>query len=91
MTSAKVAISLPVMVLADARRAVRAGRAGSLSAYVADSIAERVKLDELESLLSEMLLETGGPLKAHERRWADTALGLRPKRSGKKQRKGRSA
>jgi hypothetical protein len=90
MTSAKVAVSLPLLVLADARRAVRAGRAASLSAYVADSIAERVKLDDLEGLLTEMLLETGGPLKEHERRWADRALGLRVKRSNKKSRKGRS-
>jgi hypothetical protein len=91
MTSAKVAVSLPLLVLADARRAVRAGRAASLSAYVADSIAERVKLDDLEALLTEMLLETGGPLTAQERRWADKALGVRPKRVGKKPRKGRSA
>lgn len=91
MTSAKVAISLPLLVLADARRAVRSGRAASLSAYVADSIAERVKLDDLESLLTEMLLETGGPLTAHEQRWADRALGLKPKRSARVRRKGRSA
>jgi len=91
MTSAKVAVSLPLLVLSDARRAVRAGRAGSLSAYVADSIAERVKLDDLESLLSEMLLETGGPLKAAERRWADQALGVQAKRPRRKARKGRSA
>jgi hypothetical protein len=36
---------------------------------------EQAKLDDLASLLDEMLAETGGPLTASERKAADRALG----------------
>lgn len=36
---------------------------------------EKAKLDDLASLLDEMLAETGGPLTAEERSFADRALG----------------
>jgi Arc/MetJ-type ribon-helix-helix transcriptional regulator len=81
MTKAKVAVTLPPDVLQQAREAVRSGRAPSLSAYVAEALAERCKLDALEELLDEMLAETGGPLTAKERQDADRALGpARPRR-----------
>ncbi|HEY3665587.1 MAG TPA: hypothetical protein VGL19_06285 [Polyangiaceae bacterium] len=76
MTMQKIAVSLPRPVLASARRAVREGRAGNVSAYVASALEEKSKLDELASLLQEMLSETGGPLTAAERRQADAALGV---------------
>ena len=76
MTKSKIAITLPPALVARARRAVRAGRADSVSAYVAAAIAEKTKLDELEDMLAEMLLETGGPLTESERRVADEALGV---------------
>jgi len=44
-----------------AQRAVAEGRANSVSAYVADALEEKAKLDDLASLLDEMLAETGGP------------------------------
>jgi hypothetical protein len=47
-----------------------------VSAYVADALEEKVKLDELSQLLDEMLAESGGPLTAAERRAADRALGV---------------
>lgn len=75
--TAKIAISLPAPLAARARRAVRAGRAASVSAYVAAALADKVKLDDLAGLLDEMLAETGGPLTAAERRDADRALGIR--------------
>jgi hypothetical protein len=38
-------------------------------------LEEKAKLDDLESLLDEMLTETGGPLSVRERAAADRALG----------------
>ncbi|MCL4414942.1 MAG: toxin-antitoxin system antitoxin subunit [Acidimicrobiales bacterium] len=75
MTTTKIAVSLPGELVAQARRAVSEGRASSVSAYVARAIEEQAKLDDLASLLEEMLAETGGPLSAAERRAADRALG----------------
>ena len=72
----KIAISLPKHIADGARRAVRSGRAKSVSAYVADALEEKVKLDNLSQLLDEMLAESGGPLTTAERRAADRALGL---------------
>jgi hypothetical protein len=84
MTTAKLAISLPAALAQRARRAVREGRAASLSAYVADALEEKVKLDDLAALLDEMLAETGGPLTAAERRRADRDLGVRPRQRKKR-------
>ena len=80
-TTEKIAISLPAAVAARARAAVRKGRAASVSAYVAAALEEKAKLDDLASLLDEMLAESGGPLTAAERRAADKALGLPGARS----------
>ena len=77
-TSEKIAISLPRRLAQRAQRAVRQGRASSVSAYVAAALEEKVKLDELSALLDEMLAESGGPLSASERRAADRELGIRP-------------
>lgn len=82
--SEKIAVSLPRRLAERARRAVRQGRAPSVSAYVASALEERVKLDELSTLLDEMLAESGGPLTAAERREADRTLGVPAKsRRGK--------
>jgi Arc/MetJ-type ribon-helix-helix transcriptional regulator len=81
----KIAISLPRGVAERARRAVRRGRAASVSAYVAAALEEKVKLDDLAGLLDEMLAESGGPLSAAERRAADRALGL-PAKTDKRRR-----
>jgi len=75
MTTSKIAVSLPAELVAQARRAVAEGRAASVSAYVAEALAERAKLDDLKSMLDEMLSESGGPLTVAERRAADRALG----------------
>jgi hypothetical protein len=77
-TSAKIAISLPRRLAQRAQRAVRQGHASSVSAYVASALEEKVKLDELSTLLDEMLAESGGPLSAAERRAADRELRIRP-------------
>ena len=78
-SSVKIAVSLPKQVAERARRAVRNGRAASVSAYVASALEEKSKLDELATLLSEMLAESGGPLSAAERRAADRLLGVTTK------------
>jgi Arc/MetJ-type ribon-helix-helix transcriptional regulator len=72
----KIAVSLPHAVATKARRAVRLGRASSVSAYVASALEEKAKLDDLAALLDEMLEETGGPLTPTERRASARALGL---------------
>ena len=75
MTTTKIAVSLPAELVDQAHRAVAEGRASSVSAYVAHALEEQSKLDDLASLLTEMLAETGGPLTARERKAADRALG----------------
>lgn len=75
-TTRKIAVSLPKHVVDGARHAVRSGRAKSVSAYVADALEEKVKLDDLALLLDEMLMESGGALTPAERREADRALGV---------------
>jgi Arc/MetJ-type ribon-helix-helix transcriptional regulator len=78
----KIAVSLPSQLVRAAKSAVRGGRAPNVSAYVADALAEKVMLDDLSSLLDEMLAETGGPLTNQERREADKILGHKRKPQG---------
>ena len=80
----KIAVSLPKLVADRARRAVQRGSAPSVSAYVTAALEEKLKGDELATLLAEMLEESGGPLTAAERRAADRMLGVRKKRPGGK-------
>jgi antitoxin ParD1/3/4 len=75
MTMSKIAVSLPAELVAQARRAVAEKRASSVSAYVARAMEEQAKLDDLSTLLSQMLSESGGPLTAEEQHAADRALG----------------
>jgi len=82
----KLAVSLPRHAAESARRAVRQGRAESVSAIVAKAIEDTAKLDDLAALLDEMLAESGGPLTAAEQRAADHALGIRSKRPRRKAR-----
>lgn len=81
MTMAKIAVTVPRPLLAKARRAVREGRAESVSAYVTAALEEKTKLDDLRGMLDEMLDETGGAMTPRERREAERMLGLRPRRS----------
>jgi Arc/MetJ-type ribon-helix-helix transcriptional regulator len=87
--SAKIAISLPKPLADRARRAVRQGRAASVSAYVAAALEEKVKMDDLAALLDEMLAESGGPLTPRERAAADLVLTGGPGRSRKPSRQWR--
>jgi hypothetical protein len=76
----KIAVSLPFRAAENARRAVREGRAASVSAYVAAAIEEKSKTENLRDLLDEMLEATGGPTTSAERRAARRALGITKKR-----------
>ena len=75
MTSTKIAVSLPSELVERAKRAVADGRAPSVSAYVANALEEQSKLEDLASLLDEVLAESSGPPTAAERKAADRALG----------------
>lgn len=74
-TTEKIAVSLPRPIAARLRRAVKQGKAASVSAYVASALDEKAKLDDLSDLLDEMLAASGGPLTPTEIRVADRAIG----------------
>jgi Arc/MetJ-type ribon-helix-helix transcriptional regulator len=78
MTAAKIAITLPRPLLSKVRGAVRSGRAGSVSAFVAQAIERRVQEDSLRELVRDLIAEHGEPSKK-DRLWAKRLLA--PKRS----------
>jgi hypothetical protein len=80
MTRAKIAVTIPRPLLAAARRAVKRRQSESVSAYVAEAMEQKAKLDDLAALLDEMLAETGGPPTEAERREAERMLGIRKHR-----------
>jgi Arc/MetJ-type ribon-helix-helix transcriptional regulator len=63
MNSAKVALSMPAEVLRLAKKEVAAGRAKSLSSFVAEAVDEKLRRDELTSILDAMDAERGKPAK----------------------------
>lgn len=76
MTAVKIAVSLPEPLVRNARKAVRIGRAASVSAYIAQAMEEKAKQDDLGALLDEMLAESGGPPTRAEILQADRSLGI---------------
>ena len=74
MTRAKIAVSLPPELVAAARKAVKAGRAPSVSAYVEAALAAHVANDD-DSWIEDLLAESGGPMTEAERAWAEQVLG----------------
>jgi Arc/MetJ-type ribon-helix-helix transcriptional regulator len=71
----KIAVSLPDEQVAAARKAVAEGRAASVSAYVAEALAQRRADEDLAVLLEELDAEYGPPTGEHYA-WARRALGL---------------
>ncbi len=61
MTTAKVAVTVPVEVLRLARKEVRAGHAKSLSAFVSEAVHEKLRRAELSEILDAMDVEHGPP------------------------------
>jgi hypothetical protein len=76
MTKSKIAISLPKDQLARVQREVRAGRADSVSGYIAGVLAEHEKRESLRALLRDLIEQYGEPA-AKDIKWADRALAPR--------------
>lgn len=76
MTTAKIAISLPKDQLEAVRRHVRAGRADSVSGYIAKLLAEQDNRESLDALLRDLIEQYGAPA-AKDYKWAERVLGPR--------------
>lgn len=76
MTKAKIAISLPEDQLARVHREIRAGRADSVSGYIARVLTEHEKRESLRALLRDLIEEYGAPA-AKDIKWAERALAPR--------------
>ena len=73
MTRSKIAISLPKDQLARVHREVRAGRADSVSGYIAGVLAEDGRRQSLRVLLRDLIEQYGEPT-AEDVKWAARAL-----------------
>jgi hypothetical protein len=73
MTRSKTAISLPDDQLARVQREIRAGRAASISGYIAQVLAEREKCESLRELLGDLTIQYGAPSE-EDVKWAERAL-----------------
>jgi hypothetical protein len=76
MTRSKIAISLPNDQLARVHREVRAGRADSVSGYIARVLAEHERRESLRVLLRDLIDQYGEPA-AKDIKWAERALAPR--------------
>jgi Arc/MetJ-type ribon-helix-helix transcriptional regulator len=76
MTRSKIAISLPKNQLVRVQREVRAGRAASVSGYIAQVLAEHEKRESLRVLLRDLIKQYGEPA-AEDVKWAKRALAPR--------------
>jgi hypothetical protein len=85
----KITVSLSSRAAENARRAVRDGRASSVSAYVTEVLEEKGSREELIAMLDQMLEETGGPPTPAEIRAVDRALGFATNRPRKRKPKRR--
>ena len=75
MATRKVTITLDEEQVETIRRLVEGGRASSMSGFVQHAVG--VALDDVAgwgAMLAQALAETGGPISAEERRWADEVL-----------------
>jgi hypothetical protein len=73
MTRSKIAITLPKDQLARVHREIRAGRADSVSGYIARVLAEHEKRESLRALLRDLIDQYGEPA-AKDIKWAERAL-----------------
>jgi Arc/MetJ-type ribon-helix-helix transcriptional regulator len=86
MATSKITITLPNGQLERVRAIVAAGHSPNVSAFVARSVSTALAdIDGWSAMLGQALQETGGPLTAKERRWADAILA--PPRREKPRRK----
>jgi hypothetical protein len=73
MNAEKVALSMPADVLRLAKKEVAAGRAKSLSSFVAEAVDEKLRRDELTAILDAMDRQHGKPTKKATQ-WAKRVL-----------------
>ena len=76
MTTSKIAISLPKEQLAKVNREVRAGRARSVSGYIARVLAEHERRESLQVVLRDLIEQHGAPSRK-DIEWAERALAPR--------------
>jgi hypothetical protein len=76
MTTTKIAITLPAEQLAGVHRAIRAGRADSVSGYIARALAEHERRESLRTLVDDLIAEHGAPTQ-QEKQWAKRVLARR--------------
>lgn len=84
MATTKITITLPDTQLNEIRAMVAAGHTANVSAFVKHAIG--IALSDAagwREMLREGLEQTGGPLTAKERAWADGVLDHGRKRRGK--------
>ena len=79
MTTSKIAITLPEEQLARVHREVRAGRADSVSGYIARVLAEQERRESLRDVLRDLITEHGEP-RTEDIKWAKRVLA--PRRRG---------
>jgi hypothetical protein len=73
MTRSKIAISLPKEQLVRVYREVRAGRADSVSSYIARVLEEDDRRQSLRALLRDLIEQHGEPA-TENIEWAERAL-----------------
>ena len=76
MTRSKIAISLPKDQLVRVHREIRAGRAESVSGYIARVLADDERRQSLRALLRDLIAQHGEPA-AKDVKWAERALAPR--------------
>ena len=76
MTTSKIAISLPEKQLARVQRAVRAGKADSVSGYIARVLAEQERRESLRDVMNDLIAQHGEP-KKEDVQWAKRVLATR--------------
>jgi hypothetical protein len=73
MTTAKVALSVPIEVLRLAKQEVKAGHAKSLSSFASQAMDEKLRRAELSAILDTMDAEHGRP-NQKAKAWAKRVL-----------------
>jgi hypothetical protein len=76
MTTSKIAITLPHEQLTRVHREIRAGRAESVSGYIARALAEQERRESLRDLLNDLIAQHGRP-EQEDIKWAKRALSRR--------------
>ena len=73
MNSAKVALSIPADLLEQAKAEVATGRAKNLSVFISEALNQRLRRDELNTILDAMDAEHGPPSRS-AKAWAKRVL-----------------